>query len=668
MNVKANKIHNNGDELNLSMEGIDLEEIKIDDVEWDFVQPPSPTNPQKKTLVQIEKTLRKVESFLRDPEYPWPLRKQVDNHKTNLLHAASYLSNVDHNIAVIGDIGVGKSTAISFIFELLKTAKNDSLVSGSPILETGAGGTTICEVHIKSGNEFGLKIEPMFAQDIRNLVSDFANAKWAASIEAHSGYVGESVGVSREVERAIRNMSGLTRKKVLVDGKKHYQDPVHTLIKESHSEQKFCSKVLELMNLEHRVKQQLWYDSATRLGPTEWLADVFKKVNNGRMSECPLPSSIDLLIPNFDTLTDELDITVIDTKGVDDLAVREDLDLRLRDQRTATVFCCRFNDAPGTSAKSLLQHMRETMSDTIEDGKVLILVLPREGEALSMKDDIGELAETTAEGYDFKGMQLESEFASEGLENIGVEFIDVGNDNPKHVRQKIISQISKLRNSMARSALESCEAAIEIMDNHEAVALSAAVEEVSNKLINFIQGTPSLSTREKHAHQELTDTINSIRYASTLWAATRRSGKYSGLNAVHLLGVGASKEVKKRVDFWYAKFDAFLASLENDKDLVLASKTISSVRALAKKSKLELIDEVRAIAIDVYDTPLTGSGVWEDCAGEWGQGPGFKTRVTNHLDNWFDDEFELKESLEKSIHQSFAKTLIEPLKQLTSRE
>ena len=124
-----------------------------------------------------------------------------------------------------------------------------------------------------------------------------------------------------------------------------------------------------LMNLDDRTRRELWYDSSTRKHPMEWVTETFKAVNNGRLKDVPLPKNIDLLIPNFGRAFGELDITVIDTKGVDDVAVREDLDHRLKDPRTAIVFCSRFNDAPGTSTRLLLQHMRQTFSETLRHRK-----------------------------------------------------------------------------------------------------------------------------------------------------------------------------------------------------------------------------------------------------------------------------------------------------------
>jgi hypothetical protein len=157
-------------------------------------------------------------------------------------------------------------------------------------------------------------------------------------------------------------MSGLTRRSETINGKVTFHDPIEDLVRSSGSQEEFRIRVLGLMNLENRTRRELWYDSSTRKHPMEWITETFKAVNNGRMKDVPLPKSIDLLVPNSGRNLGELEITLIDTKGVSDVAVREDLDHRLKDPRTAVVFCSRFNDAPGTSTRVLLQYMRQTFS------------------------------------------------------------------------------------------------------------------------------------------------------------------------------------------------------------------------------------------------------------------------------------------------------------------
>ena len=365
--------------------------------DWCHIEPPSFWNPERACLEITEETLTEIAAFLANDDHPWPLRRQIERQRDSLLRAASFLSRLEHNIAFVGDMGVGKSTAISFIFDLLVPSSLTEKTINRPVLETGAGGTTICEVHIKGGPEFGISLLPMSDAEIRELVSDFCAVKWAVH-STDQQQTGESIGVSREAERAIRNMSGLGRKRETVDGKIIYHDPVVDLVTSSSSEDGFRTRILSLMKLDDRTRRELWYDNSTNAHPMAWVTETFKAVNNGRLKDVSLPKSIDLLIPDFGRAFGELDITVVDTKGVDDVAVREDLDHRLKDPRTAIVFCSRFNDAPGTSTRILLQHMRQTFSERFDTGKVAVLALPRSEEARAMKDDMGEQALDDAEG------------------------------------------------------------------------------------------------------------------------------------------------------------------------------------------------------------------------------------------------------------------------------
>ena len=631
--------------------------------DWHHIEPPSFWNPERACLEITEETLDEVGAFLANDEHPWPLRRQIERQRESLLRAASFLGRLNHNVAFIGDMGVGKSTAISFIFDLLVPPSLADKTINRPVLETGAGGTTICEVHIKAGPEFGISLLPMSDAEMRELVSDFCAAKWAVHT-SEQREPGETVGISREAERAIRNMSGLGRKRETVEGKIVYHDPVGDLAKASSNEDEFRTRLLTLMNLDDRTRRELWYDSSTRKHPMEWVTETFRAVNNGRLKDVPLPKSIDLLIPNFGRAFGELDITVIDTKGVDDVAVREDLDHRLKDPRTAVVFCSRFNDAPGTSTRVLLQHMRQTFSERFDTGKVSILALPRSEEARAMKDDMGEQALTDAEGYEFKRMQVSSELAAEDLAGVPMLFYNVEADDAAKVRGDLFAQLSRMRKAVEERLFDLCAASQDIIKNHEAQAMNAAIEEVANRLNTFLRGNRSLGAREQLAHVDAINTIKGVRYASTLWASTRRSGEYTGLNVVHLIGVGAARDAKRRSESWFNSLDAFLKSLKADDGLALASRSIDQIAASAAASKRAFLEAAQLGGVEVYRGPLSQSPVWSSCASEWGRGPGFKMRVAEHLENWFDKEAKLKDRLEQMINGLWEQMVIAPLVRL----
>jgi transcriptional regulator with XRE-family HTH domain len=632
--------------------------------EWKQIEPPSFWNPERECLEITEDTLEEIANFLENEDRPWPLCRQIEKHREALFRAANFLVRMNHNIAFIGDMGVGKSTGISFLFDLLVPTSITDKAINRPVLETGAGGTTICEVHIKAGPEFGISILPMSDTDLSELVADFCAAKWLIHTSEQREQGGETIGVSREAERAIRNMSGLVRKRETVDGKTIFNDPVTELVKSSESEEEFRTCVLGYMRLEDRTRRELWYDSSTRKHPMEWVTETFKAVNNGRLSDVSLPTSIDLLIPSFSRNFGELEITVIDTKGVDDIAVREDLDHRLKDPRTNVVFCSRFNDAPGTSTRVLLQHMQKTFSERFDTGKVSILALPRADEARSMKDDMGEQALTDAEGYEFKRMQVSSELSADDLAGIPLFFFNLESDDVNSVQEQLFGQLSQMRKAVKDRVLDLCEAAQDIIKNHEEKALNAALEEVANRLNTFLKGNRRLGTRERLAYVEAISIVKDVRYASTLWAATRRSGDYSGLNILHLIGVGAARDARLRSESWFNGLDAFLKSLKADDGLALADRSINQIAASAIESKRAFLEAVSRGGVEVYRDPLSQAAVWSSCSSQWGKGQGFKTRVADLLENWFEEKSDLKENLEYLVNGLWERTVIAPMLQL----
>ena len=179
------------------------------DKTWLHVEQPDFWNPDAGIIEQAEEALCHVDVFLREQEPPWPLRRQLERQMAGLLDAVGYLHDLTHQIAFIGDIGVGKSTALSFLYRLLLDAKPDAKLTERVLLEAGGGRTTVCEVYIRSGPEFSLAIQPMPDSEVRELVADLCAAKWLqAGGKATDG--GDTVGVGQELERAIRNMAQLT--------------------------------------------------------------------------------------------------------------------------------------------------------------------------------------------------------------------------------------------------------------------------------------------------------------------------------------------------------------------------------------------------------------------------------------------------------------------------
>jgi chromosome segregation ATPase len=123
-------------------------------------------------------------------------------------------------------------------------------------------------------------------------------------------------GVSREIDRALRNMAGLTRQRQRTsDGKTKTYDPLKELAKKSDSLDALCSEFNQRLALWKRTRREISYDEMSNLSELEWLQKTFMDLNNGRHEEFSLPKRVDVTIPRSPLNIPEYEVEVIDTKG-----------------------------------------------------------------------------------------------------------------------------------------------------------------------------------------------------------------------------------------------------------------------------------------------------------------------------------------------------------------
>jgi hypothetical protein len=173
-------------------------------------------------------------------------------------------------------------------------------------------------------------------------------------------------------------------------------DPAKELATEFPAQRDLVVEVLTRMGLHRRDRREDWHSQTLAATPLEWMKTTFELINNGRHPEFSLPARIDLVVPEF-FVVDDLDVSVIDTRGIDQTAARADLEALLEDPHTVSILCSGFNNAPSADIQQLLQRARE-INNTQIDSNVGVLVLARPADALAVKDETGLQADTTEEG------------------------------------------------------------------------------------------------------------------------------------------------------------------------------------------------------------------------------------------------------------------------------
>jgi len=635
--------------------------------EWRHVERPDFANPQRAVLEFAEEALNQVEAFIQEEERPWPLKRQLERQRAAIGASAAYLAKMSHQIAFIGEVGVGKSTAISFLYGLLDPSTVGGELRERVVLETGGGHTTLCEVNIRRGPGFGIVVQPQSEEEMRNLVADFCAATWQRR-PGTNAEKNEVVNVSEEVQRALRNMSGLTVKRERdAAGKNVYRDQAMELAGQCESEEEFRTRVIERMALDLRVRREIWIDDSSK-GAMTMMRKVFRDINNGRLPDVPMPASIDLLIPEFGSELAGLSISVVDTKGLDEVAVRADLDARLKDTRTHVVLCSTFNQAPSTSVQLLLDHLRNAHGMHVDAGKVSVLALPRDDEAMAVKDDTGQPPIDDEDGYSLKRDQIVRTLASGdgALAGVPILFFNAKRDDAAKARALLVEQVQVLRKTYEDRLLDECAAADEIVKNHETQAFTAAVQAVADRLGHFLEAHPTVPARVRQPSHELIQAMANIRYASTIWAMTRRNGEYYNFSVTHHVGAGGARDALLRSAAWFQKLQGVLDTLKQDPDLALAQKTIQQVETSAEGWRRTFAEAVRTAAGEVYRKPLEDDVVlWANCANQWGAGPGFKHRVEKNVTDWFEKRTDLTQKLENVIAALWDENVVRPLQRLT---
>lgn len=539
----------------------------------------------------------------------------------------------------------------------------------SMALEVGAGGTTICEVEIRRGPETQIRLEPRSFDSIFAEVEGWARVLMGEKAPTDESNVGGELpdwGVSKETIRAIRNMSGLiqTRRKE-EGGKSSTSDPAKELAGQYDGKEtrELAADIVARMNLSRRLRREISFES----GPAEtedalaWLQRTFSEINNGRHPDFTIPARLIITVPTPLLDLPGLDISILDTKGIDQIAQREDIEQNLSDPRAVVVLCSRFNDAPEQACQTLIQRAIEARSPSVA-GRVSVLVLHRPEEALAVKDDQGNIAEDAEAGCDLKREQIEIRLAALQVPTMSVRFLNAREDSgdAPEFRGHIEAMVGALRES-SRKNLGEIASAVEFLEgNLEEEQTRLAFDHVFKQLLAWMNKHRALGEFQPEVEKGLISQIQSVHWKS-VQATLYRRGEWHNLNYYYQLGFGARKLAAKLIGERLDGLNHVVKNLADTPDYADTRPFLGQLLQLIEGLSATHLDRVQDAAKSAFLSTLKEDvAFWDECQAV--SGSPYRDKIASRSEEWF--RHSARESIRKFLRDQMESNWQEIVKRL----
>lgn len=592
---------------------------------WRHLERPDFMHPERETIWAAEKAMHALHEFEKGRDFDQILQNPLTNLRKRITAEVDFIRHTEHGIAFIGEIGVGKTTALSFVTNLLVPDGEKK----TSVFPTGSGRMTVCEVAIKIAPTYGIAVDSMDEEEVRLLVSDLVN-----------GVASGKGGLPSELDRVIRNMADVRR--VTVRSRKSGEKPttidhLKDLIDRMGDVDAVIAEVVAKMKLETRTGTQIILSKDTE-DSMEWLSKNISRINYGQHPEFSVPQRITVLLP-LDALRETpYALSVIDTKGVEGTTQRADLMARIEDERTVTVLCCSFADAPGNVPMSIMRDAIESGTDAIEANRICLLALPRNDEALKIVDDMGNRPMSSEEGYAIREGQIEQQFATEGLPNVPVNFFHVESDSPEDIWAWLIERIGAIREAKVARIHRHVEAANNLVTNADVAKTREARTAIADTMRKAAERFRDLPPVIRPASSNLVTEVKNT-HQSSVAASVSRQGDWSQFNAAHILGQGVRRDVNLRTNDTFIRIDEAIEGLKDDYGhLADVAQFLENLRDDIQEWRKELLSRGALAGRMLYAPHLTSQAgaLWQACYDRYGEGSGYRIDVSQQFQTHFD--------------------------------
>jgi transcriptional regulator with XRE-family HTH domain len=611
---------------------------------------------ERETLREADIALDRLLQHKADSDFPPTLIHYANDLEEKLRLGIRYLILVDHQIVFIGPLGVGKSTVINTIFGLMLPPKKGVRKLAAGLLPVGSGRVTAFEYRIAWGPKTLILIEPEAEAIIRNDVRGLCEY-WFAEAK---GTEKPLRPLPEELERVYRSMAGLSETSE--------DDPVKGLITPEITEPNdLFSIVLRKMNLPGRRRTELSYDADLERNPgedeIEWIRRRLRQINLGKLSDFSLPRGVTLVMKNPRLRIRGYNLTVVDTRGLDENVSREDLAVAETNPYALCVLCSGFRDAPTRSILSELERAKNRRFETIEKKRFIVLVLPQRDEATQLPSGDSDEPIEEQEGYRLRRRQVEKALGPYAEDTKVLLFNAGGADRADDMLDAFGARIREMR-ELVREELEEACISVDLLIAQQAEAqFEECQRQVRAKFEFFLKEYGTLEDTMTPIHLRTVDEIMRC-HASSIYSATRYAGQGRTISFYHIFNMQVREVADEMATPAVNGLKTLLKELAenwgaNRPDTLQARTYIMDLIGTIDRKQREFVEAAEADGDSTFRPVFEADlELWHDCLSQRGLGSGYRDRVGAVIRGWFHGHREIPKKVDSEIHKAWGSTFL----------
>ena len=480
---------------------------------------------REEILLQCENILHLGEEIISSE--PHPIIGGIAEHiKGQVLQIKEICSVEQYCLLFNGRVGIGKSTAICMILDLLKKSKLKKGIRFDevPALQTGSGRTTLCKTKILfQADESRIEIEPISLEEYEILLKELKmslSKKDMNDKQSKDNDKQSEDSISSEEKSCLLTMAGLSTDfsvKVAPEG------GVEELIE----------KIREKINYPNRQKTVYPCEGDF----LEWLSDTYAGINSGGQPEAPIPSEIRLYInpKDFNAGIPPYISEIIDTRGLDG-GERQDIQDSLKSSRHLSFFCDEIN---GYGSDDIIRLLKPALikEDRFKKYRVQLLGIEKDEELSNITGAIEDREKAKKikirqakdkmndSGICFYDENYQFFSSLNGIEVHNKKILETDEDKMRASRQAFWDNIDKMLWNMYVDLQNSLN---QYSQNMNFLSQGKITKEIENKIescrMSFLEIAEQRKKQEVDIIPGLEKVIMDIKYASALRGSVNRNG------------------------------------------------------------------------------------------------------------------------------------------------